>query len=156
MPDQPFALSALHEHVLATLIDEAVPPSEDRRLPGAAALGLRAHVLRTVEQTPVLRPVLDYGLSAIAELAAKRSPAGFAGLSRAEAKAVIDEFAATDQFFLPAFLFLVYSGYYRNPRVVEALGLEARPPHPEGYAMAPDDWTLLDPVRHRARMYRTC
>jgi hypothetical protein len=154
MPE-PFVLSALHEHILATLIDEAVPPSDDGRLPGAAALGLRAHVVRTAEETPMLRPVLEYGLSAIADLAAKRNPAGFASLSRAEAKAVVDEFAASDQFFLPAFLFLVYSGYYREPRVVEALGLEARAPHPEGYPMEPDDWSLLDPVRRRPRTSRS-
>ncbi len=152
---EPFVLSALHEHVLAFLVEEAVPPSEDGRLPGAAELGLRAHVVQTVEQTPMLRPVLEYGLTTIADLAAKRSAAGFAGLSRAEAKAVLDEFAATDQFFLPAFLFLVYSGYYRHARVVQALGLEPRAPHPEGYAMGPDDWTVLDPVRRRPRMDRT-
>ena len=54
---------------------------------------------------------------------------------------------ATDQFFLPAFLFLVYSTYYQHPRVVEALGLEARAPHPKGHVVEETDWTLLDPVR---------
>jgi hypothetical protein len=156
MPDEPFALSALQERILESLIDDVIPPSDDGRLPGAGTLGLAAHVVRTVEQTPMFRPVLEYGLSAIADLAAKRSPAGFAGLSRAQAKEVVEEFAATDQFFLPAFLFLVYSGYYRDPRVVEALGLEARPPHPKGYTMEPDDPTLLDPVRRRGPMYRRC
>jgi hypothetical protein len=48
----------------------------------------------------------------------------------------------------------VYSGYYQHPRVVEALGLEARAPHPKGFSMEPDDWTILDPVRARGKMYR--
>ena len=149
-----FAFSAEQEELLARLLDEIIPPSEERGLPGAGALGLTPRMARTVEQNPMLRPVLDYGLGTLADLATKRDPAGFAALSREETKAVWEEFAATDQFFQPAFLFLVYSSYYEHPRVVEALGLEARPPHPKGYTMEPDDPTLLDPVRRRAKMYR--
>lgn len=145
-----FAFSADEERMLVKLLDEIIPPSSDHRLPGAGGLGLTAHIARRVEQTPMLRPVLEYGLSTLARLAEKRHPVGFAGLSRQETKGVLEEFAAADQFFLPAFLFLVYSSYYQHPRVVEALGLESRPPHPKGYPMEADDWTLLDPVRQRA------
>jgi len=99
--------------------------------------------------------VLDYGLSTLADLARKRKPDGWAALTPAERTAVFEEFTAADQFFLPAFLFLVYSGYYTDPRVVEMLGFEARPPHPQGYEMKPDDLeSLLAPVRRRGRMYR--
>jgi hypothetical protein len=40
--------------------------------------------------------------------------------------------------------------------VLTALGLEARPPHPAGYAIEPNDLSLLDPVRRRAELYRRC
>ena len=61
------------ERVLAGLLETIVPPSSDGRLPGAGALGLTAHIARTVEKTPMLRPVVEYGLSALAERArAKR------------------------------------------------------------------------------------
>ena len=146
--------TADEERVLATLLDEIVPPSADGRLPGAGALDLTARIARTVEKTPMLRPVVEYGLGALAELAGKRNADGWTALSKDERAAVLRDFAATDQFFLPAFLFLVYSGYYQHPRIVEALGLEARAPHPKGYAMGPDDWTVLEPVRARRRMYR--
>ena len=49
-----------------------------------------------------------------------------------------------------------YTGYYQHPRVLEALGLETRPPHPTGYPTIEGDLTLLDAVRGRARMYREC
>jgi gluconate 2-dehydrogenase subunit 3-like protein len=143
------------ERILTTLLYAVIPESRDGRLPGAGALELTAHIVRSVERTPMLRPVIDYGLSTLADLARKRNPAGWAALSRDERTAVFEEFTATDQFFLPAFLFLVYSGYYTTARVVEALGLEMRPPHPEGYAIEPDDLSsLLDPVRRRGKMYR--
>ena len=154
MADDGAAFSIEHECMLATLLDVVVPPSDDGRLPGAGALGLTDHVLRTVEQTPMLGPVVTYGLSALAGLAATRNRGGWDGLSPDERADVLREFTTTDQFFLPAFLFLVYSGYYADPRVTGALGLEPRAPHPVGYRMEPDDWSLLEPVRKRGKMYR--
>ncbi|HUI24603.1 MAG TPA: hypothetical protein VL403_00860, partial [Candidatus Kryptonia bacterium] len=46
------------------------------------------------------------------------------------------------------------AGYCQHARVVEALGLEARPPHPQGYQMEPNDLTLLDDVRRCPKRYR--
>jgi len=154
-PDDAFTFSADDERMLVRLLDAIVPPSDDGRLPGAAELDLPGHIARTVGETPLLRPVVEYGLTALAELAKKRTPAGLTALSAEETRAVLEEFAETDQFFLPAFLFLVYSSYYQSRRVVEALGLEPRPPHPKGYPMEPSDPTLLDPVRRRGRLFRT-
>ena len=140
--------------MLTGLFDVVVPPSDDGRLPGAGSLDVGAHVERLMRGNPMLRPVVDYGLSALADLAAKRNVGGWAALSVAERTEVLREFAAGDQFFMPALLFLVYSGYYQDARVLRALGREPRPPHPVGYPMEDDDPALLAPVRRRARMYR--
>lgn len=156
MSDDAWSLPADQQRMLATLLDVVIPPSADGRLPGAGALGLTDGIARTMQQMPMLRPVVDYGLSALAELATRRNPGGWAALSTTERSEIFAEFTATDQFFLPAFLFLAYSGYYQAPAVVEALGLEARAPHPKGYPMAEDDLTLLDAVRRRGRIYREC
>jgi len=140
--------------IIRDLLDLVIPPTADGRLPGAGALGLAEHALRTVEKTPMLAPVVEYGLSTLRDAAAQRNPGGWAALSPAEKAEVWRAFAAADQFFLPAFLFLAYSGYYLDRRVLDALGMEARPPHPAGHPMGADDWTLLEPVRRRGRMYR--
>jgi hypothetical protein len=148
--DEP-GFSAEHEQVMAALIAAVLPASDDGRMPGGAALDLVSHVERSVRQNPMMRPVIEYGLSTVAEIVAKRNPAGIGGLPTTEWATALREFASTDQFFLPAFLFLVYGGYYQHPRVVTALGLEPRAPHPKGYEMGEDDWSLLDPVRGRKR-----
>lgn len=44
--------------------------------------------------------------------------------------------------------------YYRDDRVMASLQMEARPPFPQGYEIADGDWSLLDPVRRRGRIYR--
>lgn len=147
-------LSPDEHEMLRGLLDVVVPPSDDGRLPGAGELDLVDHVVRVSRQMPVLRPVLEYGLNTLAQLAGARRAGGWASLAPAERSALVEEFTRNDQFFLPAFLFLAYSGYYQHPRVVTALGLEARPPHPHGYVMPPDDLSLLERVRARGRLYR--
>ncbi len=69
---------------------------------------------------------------------------------------VLNEIATTQPAFLPGLIFHGYVGYYQHPEVLEALGLEARPPHPKGYEMEPTDFSLLDDVRRRERLYREC
>jgi hypothetical protein len=44
--------------------------------------------------------------------------------------------------------------YYRDDRVVRSLGLEPRPPFPKGHTLEQGDWSLLDPVRKRAKLWR--
>lgn len=44
--------------------------------------------------------------------------------------------------------------YYRDDRVVRSLGLEPRAPFPKGYTLEQGDWSLLDPVRQRPKMWR--
>ena len=44
--------------------------------------------------------------------------------------------------------------YYRDGRVMAALGLEPRPPFPLGHTLEAADPALLDPVRARAPFWR--
>ena len=44
--------------------------------------------------------------------------------------------------------------YYRDDRVVRSLGLEPRAPFPKGHTLEQGDWTLLDPVGARPKMWR--
>ena len=44
--------------------------------------------------------------------------------------------------------------YYRDDRVVRSLGLDPRPPFPKGHVLEQGDWSLLDVVRSRPRMWR--
>ena len=57
----------------------------------------------------------------------------------------------------PAFQSLtrvVLLAYYRDDRVMRSLGQEPRPPFPKGHVVEQGDWSLLDPVRKRAPLWR--
>ena len=49
---------------------------------------------------------------------------------------------------------IVLQCYYRDDRVMRSLGMEVRPPFPKGFVVEQGDWSLLDPVRARPKMYR--
>ena len=141
-------LSSDERSLLASVLDELVPPSGDGRLPGAGELGLAAHVDEAT-RGPGLRAAL---VEALAQLAAQ----GFAGLAPPEKRARLEALARQAPAVFDAILLSTYGGYYHQPRVVEALGLPPRPPFPQGYAVAPTDFALLDPVRRRPPLYRKC
>jgi hypothetical protein len=91
------------------------------------------------------------GLSDLDSQARSRNASGFAALSSEDKLQLLNAWGLVLPLTLHAF-----TGYYQHPRVVEALGLEARPPHPKGYHMEPNDLSLLDAVRRRAKLYRDC
>jgi hypothetical protein len=132
--------------VLACVLDELVPPSPDGRMPGAGALGLAEAVERFVANAGAL-PGLANALDALAA-------EGFSALPREGRAAALAAFAAREPGFVPGLIFPTYTGYYQHPRVYEALGLEPRPPHPQGYALEAGDFAKLEAVRARGPLWR--
>jgi len=49
---------------------------------------------------------------------------------------------------------LVMQCYYRDDRVMESLGMEPRPPFPEGFEVEEGDWSMLEPVQRRGKIWR--
>ncbi|NNL65157.1 MAG: gluconate 2-dehydrogenase subunit 3 family protein [Myxococcales bacterium] len=135
---------------LAAVLDEIIPPSDDGRMPGAGEAGLVSHVEAQVAKSPELEPVLLQGLAALREQAG----GDFDALGADARRDALNAIAAGQPGFLPTLVFHTFTGYYQLPRVLEALGLEARPPHPKGHELEAGDLSLLDPVRERGKHYR--
>lgn len=136
---------------LAAVVDCLIPADPARGLPAAGALGLAGYVAtRLGDALASLRP----GFEALDAAARKRAGGRFAELAAPEQHEVLRAHAERDPGFLPALVFHTYAGYYQHPAVLEALGMEGRPPHPKGYELESGDLTLLDPVRARRAFYR--
>jgi hypothetical protein len=147
-------LSAEQTRALACVLDLLIPPSADGRLPGAGKLGLADAIEQGVQVRPELLPGLLQGLAALDEGARGRGADGFAAVAPAERRALLERAAAQAPAFLPPLLFQTLAAYYAHPQVLEALGHEPRPPYPKGYDVPPTDFSILDPVRQRAPIYR--
>ena len=139
---------------LAAVLDELIPPEPASGLPGAGALGLVDAIAAAIVKTPDLEPAVVEGLAGLDALARSRGADGFAAVAPADRAGLLDENALRQPAFLPGLIFHCFVGYYEHPQVMEALGLEGRPPHPKGYDMEPTDFSLLDAVRRRPPLFR--
>jgi len=140
--------------VLTSVLDTLVPPGSDGQPPGAGELGLVRVIEDVVRRSPELAPVVEQGLARIGELARDRGARDFTALDRDGRRELLEELGSRQPDFLPSLAFHTYCGYYAQDRVLEALGLEPRPPHPKGYELERGDLGLLDAVRRRPRLYR--
>jgi Gluconate 2-dehydrogenase subunit 3 len=142
--------------LLALVLDEVIPPTEDGRLPGAGTLGAGAIVQQAASADRNLGSLLAQGFTALEDIARRSDPGGFAALAHGARVETLKELEKAIPMLLPTLLTLASIGYYSNERVLLALNGNARPPHPEGYDMEEDDLSLLDPVRARGRIYKEC
>lgn len=136
---------------LAALADAIIPPSAAHGLPGAGDPDILAAIVGDAARR------MDRLTAALVCLDALADDAGgdaFADLPPAERTAVADRFRAAHPADAELIQNLAAQCYYRDDRVVRSLGLELRPPHPKGYDVPDGDWSLLDPVRRRDRLFR--
>ena len=68
--------------------------------------------------------------------------------------AIVEAFKPVSPAFIQLLQAAVITSYYQDDRVLQALGLPTRAPHPGGYPVHDTDWSLLDAVRGRKPFYR--
>lgn len=146
----------MNSQSLAAVLDELIPPSVDARLPGAGTLGIAAIVQHAASATPELEPLIAQGLAALDEFARRHNASGFAALPRDGRIEALRELEKSTPAFMQTLMTLSCIGYYSNEQVLTVLNGTARPPHPKGYELEPDDLSALDSVRARGKLYREC
>jgi hypothetical protein len=140
-------LSADEQRALRALVGMIIPASAAYGVPGADDDLIFADILATITpETTRVRAALGR-LDALAG-------GCFADLDAAERLAVGLKFRDAEATPLPPWVSIPVQCYYRDDRVMRALGMEARPPFPKGFEVEQGDWSLLDPVRGRAKLYR--
>jgi hypothetical protein len=124
-----------------------IPASAEYDVPGADDPRVQADIVATLgRDAGRVRDALD-------ELA-RLAGMPLADLDPARRDAVAMELRATGGAAVATLTRVVLQCYYRDDRVVRSLGLEPRPPYPKGHVLEDGDWSLLDPVRARAPMWR--
>jgi hypothetical protein len=144
-------LDAERKRTLAVLLNLMIPPSGDGRLPGAGAaeVDLLGHLRRER-----LAAWARDGLAGLVQAAHGDFGGEFAALDGAAQQAAFDAWRRREPRFFAELSAYVLQCYYQNDRVLEAIGLEARPPFPLGYVVPEGDLTLLEPVMVRGKLYR--
>jgi hypothetical protein len=124
-----------------------IPASAEYKAPGADDAAIQADILATLgRDTRMVSEALDH----LARLAG----VPLAELDAARREAIAKEFRATGGAAAAIFVRVVLQCYYRDDRVLRSLGLELRPPFPQGYTLEQGDWSLLEPVKARPSKWR--
>jgi hypothetical protein len=140
-------LSAAEIGDLREIAGTMIPASAEFGVPGADDHAILDDIVWSIgRDLPLVR-------TALAEIAT-RAPDGFAGLDRDSRETLINAYFSSGGAPAAALGRAILSAYYRDDRVLLALKLEARAPFPKGYELEQGEWSLLDAVRHRPRLWR--
>jgi len=124
-----------------------IPQSDEYKVPGADDAAIQGDILATLgRDTKMVATALD--------LVAKLAGQPLASLDEARREAVVTEFRAGGGAPAAVLARVILQCYYRDDRVLLSLGMEPRPPFPKGHTVEQGDWSLLDPVRRRPKLWR--
>lgn len=124
-----------------------IPPDEALGMPGADDPIIFGDIVRSLGRD--LGDMRD-ALAALATVAG----GALADVDAARLDTVAKAFLAGGDPTAPALGRVVLQCYYRDDRVLQALGLEARAPFPKGHVLEQGDWSLLSVVQSRPPLWR--
>ena len=140
-------LSAAEMDDLERIAGTMVPADAALGMPGADDPAILDDIVRSMgRDLPLVR-------EALAAIAAK-SGGAFAEMDRTTREGLINDWYASGGAAALALGRVIVAAYYRDDRVLQALGHEARAPFPKGYVLEQGDWSLLDVVRGRQPFWR--
>lgn len=143
----PSSFSEAEQRVLRAIVAEMIPAEAQFDVPGADDPLIFADLLDAIEA--------DAG-SARAVLRALDAACGqpFADLGEGQREVLARRFLERPPREFAVFYPFVVQCYYRDDRVMRSIGMEARAPFPKGYDLESGDWSLLDAVRARPKVWR--
>ena len=140
-------LSAAELRDLGEVAGTMVPADAALGMPGADDPAILADAARSVgRDLPLVR-------EALAAIKAKAA-GNFAGLDRAKRETLINAWYAAGGTAAVALGRAILAAYYRDDRVLKAVGHEARAPFPKGHTLEQGDWSLVEVVKKRPAFWR--
>lgn len=159
--DNPFTRE--QERAIVAFAAALIPASREYNAPSAGDPAIAQEILAAAKRAPA---AVAAAVKALDEAASARHGARFAevdgparaGLLREANQPAADQVArAFDPSALAGqrtLVSIVAQCYYRDDRVLRSVGMEPRPPFPKGFDVEQGDWSLLEPVKRRGRLYR--
>lgn len=147
--DHPF--TSEEQRTLLALVGAVIPANGEYGTPGADDPDIAADILATAR--PYHTTVAN-ALQQVESIAAERYATAYADLD-AETRARLASDLGRSRFVgLGTLVTITAQCYYRDDRVMRSLDMEPRPPFPQGFEVEQGDWSLLEPVKRRGRVYR--
>ncbi len=140
-------LSEDERRALRSVAGAMIPASQEYGVPGADDDVIFADILASLGPDA---PLVGAALQRLDALCG----GSFAGQGAAEQQAACAALRSESAPLVMALARVTVQCYYRDDRVMRSLNMETRPPYPLGFEVESGDWSLLDPVRARGKIYR--
>ena len=147
----PRFLSQSQHALITAVLDRLIPPQGE--MPGAGEVGTADYLDGIAAGSARIARLFSSGLQDI-EIAAARVGASFEELRGDQQDEVLRSIEVDSPDFFDLLVRHTYNGYYSNPKVVELLGLDPRPPQPRGNRVERGDLSSLQLVVERGQAYR--
>lgn len=133
---------------LACIAGHMIPASSEFGVPAANDPVILQDILSIIDHR-------DHG-AVVSLLASVDDAAGgsLCAVGTADQAALLARLRADRPGFFAVIESIVARAYYRDARVLASIGMENRPPFPKGYTIEQGDWSLLEPVGRRGKIYR--
>jgi len=142
-------LSVEEKETLQTLLTLIIPSSKDGKMPSAADVGFINYVDNNIHSS-----WLQDGLLKIIEESQKKYGKIFSDLSSAEKSELIENLKRSFLKFFNRLTTETIKCYYQHDTVLDAIGIDPRPPFPNGQILEEGDLSLLEAVYLRGKIYR--
>jgi len=144
-------LNKEYKIILTALFNFVIPPSSDKKMPGA---GLLCNIDNAIK-------VQDFSLfeGAIIKLNDNSRimySKEFSKLSSEEAFLIIEDFKNKSKRNFNSLVFKIINYYYTSNLVLEAIGIKSQPPFPDGNYVIEGDLLIFEGVYLRGEIYRKC
>jgi hypothetical protein len=146
-PPTPSELTDAERRALRCVAANMIPTSAEYGVPGADDDTIFADIVASLDrETGPVREALERLDQICGHPFAEAAPKHQCD--------VLEQFRRDNPVLTAALVAATVRCYYRDDRVMRSLGMEPRPPFPKGFDVAQGDWSLLDPVRARGKLFR--
>ena len=134
---------------LTSLLNLIIPASEDGKMPGASDIGFIDYINNENQLS-----LIQEGLIRIIDETNNQYCQEFSALSVADQLTIVNVLKRELFRFFTDLTTQVVQYYYQHNDIQKAMGLDARPPFPNGQILEEGDLSLLEAVYLRGKIYR--
>ena len=151
MTNEGIFFSSWQRRLMAHVLDGIIPSSDG--MPGGGEISLE-FVDKAAGESPGTKKLFSDGVRLIEVIAQRGHSVSFIDLPEGQKNEVLRRVEEDAPSFFDALVQHAYCGFYSDPRVLNLLGLESRPPQPTGHQVAQGNLGLLENVKSRGAAYR--
>ena len=137
--------------LITEVLNRIIPANGER--PGAGEIAVN-YLDEVIGGSPRLKRIFNHGLSQIELVAYRMYTQDLPSLTGEQIDVVLRQVEVDEGEFFDLLVRQAYNGYYTDPRIVQLLGIEARPPQPLGHRVDQGNITLIENVKNRGIAYR--